>query len=152
MPAHPRTQLRLFMQHIMEHFHLLCCSICIQSWNCFYRSAFSFLQMVTRTKKIFVGGLSAPSTLEDVKNYFEQFGRVSSFLLILKNLNPVWRKSFRLETRKPCHFLLYHTIPKLLKFPEHRMRIVGLIGIWKCGIRFLDFPWKWFRLRIKIFI
>ena len=39
-----------------------------------------FLQMVTRTKKIFVGGLSAPSTLEDVKNYFEQFGRVSQFL------------------------------------------------------------------------
>jgi hypothetical protein len=36
-------------------------------------------QMVTRTKKIFVGGLSAPSTLEDVKNYFEQFGRVSTF-------------------------------------------------------------------------
>ena len=35
-------------------------------------------QMVTRTKKIFVGGLSAPSTLEDVKNYFEQFGRVSA--------------------------------------------------------------------------
>ena len=33
--------------------------------------------MVTRTKKIFVGGLSAPSTLDDVKNYFEQFGRVS---------------------------------------------------------------------------
>ena len=32
--------------------------------------------MVTRTKKIFVGGLSAPSTLEDVKKYFEQFGRV----------------------------------------------------------------------------
>ncbi|KAG8277615.1 Chromatin assembly complex, subunit 3 [Homalodisca vitripennis] len=30
--------------------------------------------MVTRTKKIFVGGLSAPTTLEDVKNYFEQFG------------------------------------------------------------------------------
>ena len=40
-----------------------------------------FLQMVTRTKKIFVGGLSAPSTLEDVKNYFEQFGRVSSFFV-----------------------------------------------------------------------
>ena len=34
--------------------------------------------MVTRTKKIFVGGLSAPSTLEDVKNYFEQFGKVGS--------------------------------------------------------------------------
>jgi hypothetical protein len=34
-------------------------------------------QMVTRTKKIFVGGLSAPSTIDDVKGYFEQFGRVS---------------------------------------------------------------------------
>lgn len=37
----------------------------------------SCLQMVTRTKKIFVGGLSAPTTLEDVKSYFEQFGPVS---------------------------------------------------------------------------
>jgi len=34
-------------------------------------------EMVTRTKKVFVGGLSAPTTLEDVKNYFQQFGRVS---------------------------------------------------------------------------
>lgn len=40
------------------------------------------LQMVTRTKKIFVGGLSAPTTLEDVKNYFEQFGPVSGEELI----------------------------------------------------------------------
>ena len=37
---------------------------------------FLSLQMVTKTKKVFVGGLSAGSTLEDVKNYFEQFGRV----------------------------------------------------------------------------
>lgn len=36
-----------------------------------------YFQMVTRTKKIFVGGLSAPTTLEDVKNYFEQFGPVN---------------------------------------------------------------------------
>lgn len=36
-----------------------------------------YFQMVTRTKKIFVGGLSAPTTLEDVKSYFEQFGPVS---------------------------------------------------------------------------
>lgn len=33
--------------------------------------------MVTRTKKVFVGGLSAPTTIEDIKNYFQQFGRVS---------------------------------------------------------------------------
>ena len=35
--------------------------------------------MVTRTKKVFVGGLSAPTTIDDVKNYFQQFGRVSFF-------------------------------------------------------------------------
>ena len=38
--------------------------------------------MVTRTKKIFVGGLSAPTTLEDVKSYFEQFGKVFGTLAI----------------------------------------------------------------------
>lgn len=37
-----------------------------------------FLQMVTRTKKIFVGGLSANTVVEDVKQYFEQFGKVST--------------------------------------------------------------------------
>lgn len=36
--------------------------------------------MVTRTKKIFVGGLSANTVVEDVKQYFEQFGKVSSCL------------------------------------------------------------------------
>ncbi|NWR75999.1 MSI1H protein, partial [Centropus unirufus] len=33
-------------------------------------------KMVTRTKKIFVGGLSVNTTVEDVKQYFEQFGKV----------------------------------------------------------------------------
>uniref|UniRef100_A0A8D0CK62 Musashi RNA-binding protein 2b n=1 Tax=Scleropages formosus TaxID=113540 RepID=A0A8D0CK62_SCLFO len=32
-------------------------------------------KMVTRTKKIFVGGLSANTVVEDVKQYFEQFGK-----------------------------------------------------------------------------
>jgi len=32
--------------------------------------------MVTRTKKLFVGGLSASTTIEDVRSYFEQFGKV----------------------------------------------------------------------------
>jgi RNA-binding protein Musashi len=39
-------------------------------------------KMVTRTKKIFVGGLSAPTTLEDVKNYFEQFGKIEDAMLM----------------------------------------------------------------------
>lgn len=35
-------------------------------------------QMVTKTKKIFVGGLSAQTTVEDVKMYFSSFGKVST--------------------------------------------------------------------------
>lgn len=42
---------------------------------------FSF-QMVTRTKKIFVGGLSANTVVEDVKQYFEQFGKVRLLLFL----------------------------------------------------------------------
>ncbi|KAJ8379440.1 hypothetical protein SKAU_G00002180 [Synaphobranchus kaupii] len=33
-------------------------------------------KLVTRTKKIFVGGLSVNTTIEDVKQYFDQFGKV----------------------------------------------------------------------------
>ena len=40
----------------------------------------SLLQPVTRTKKIFVGGLAAQTTPDDLKNYFQQFGKVSPML------------------------------------------------------------------------
>lgn len=33
--------------------------------------------MVTKTKKIFIGGLSAATTVDDVKNYFQQYGKVT---------------------------------------------------------------------------
>ena len=39
--------------------------------------------MVTRTKKIFVGGLSANTTVEDVKKYFEQYGKVEDAMLMI---------------------------------------------------------------------
>uniref|UniRef100_A0A8C9UF23 Uncharacterized protein n=1 Tax=Serinus canaria TaxID=9135 RepID=A0A8C9UF23_SERCA len=42
-------------------------------------------KMVTRTKKIFVGGLSANTVVEDVKQYFEQFGKAP------------WQKSLDLD-------------------------------------------------------
>ena len=44
----------------------------------FIHNHFLSFQMVTRTKKIFVGGLSASTTLDDVKAYFSQFGKVSA--------------------------------------------------------------------------
>ncbi|XP_064234058.1 RNA-binding protein Musashi homolog 1-like [Aotus nancymaae] len=39
-------------------------------------------KMVTRTKKIFAGGLSVNTTVEDVKQYFEQFGKVDDAVLM----------------------------------------------------------------------
>ena len=61
---------------------------------------FSYFQMVTRTKKIFVGGLSAPSTLDDVKAYFEQFGRVS-------NLNLYMNKYFISQTFRALYSIYF---------------------------------------------
>uniref|UniRef100_A0A673XF62 Musashi RNA binding protein 1 n=1 Tax=Salmo trutta TaxID=8032 RepID=A0A673XF62_SALTR len=39
-------------------------------------------KLVTRTKKIFVGGLSVNTTIEDVKQYFDQFGKVDDAMLM----------------------------------------------------------------------
>ncbi|XP_076108073.1 RNA-binding protein Musashi homolog 2-like isoform X6 [Mytilus galloprovincialis] len=39
-------------------------------------------KMVTRTKKIFVGGLSASTTVEDVKNFFSGFGKIEDAMLM----------------------------------------------------------------------
>jgi len=38
-------------------------------------------KLVMRTRKIFVGGLSATTSLEDIKNYFEQFSKVKEAML-----------------------------------------------------------------------
>lgn len=39
-------------------------------------------KMITKTKKIFIGGLSATSTVDDMKQYFEQFGKVEDAMLM----------------------------------------------------------------------
>uniref|UniRef100_A0A672KKI9 RNA-binding protein Musashi homolog 2 n=1 Tax=Sinocyclocheilus grahami TaxID=75366 RepID=A0A672KKI9_SINGR len=41
-----------------------------------------YYSLVTRTKKIFVGGLSVNTTIEDVKQYFDQFGKVDDAMLM----------------------------------------------------------------------
>ena len=43
------------------------------------------LQMVTRTKKIFVGGLSTTTTLDEVRGYFAKFGEVRTAVIIRNN-------------------------------------------------------------------
>jgi len=65
------------------------------------------LQMVTRTKKIFVGGLSAPTTLEDVKNYFEQFGPVSTQHLYCVSLKSIAAINSSPQFLGPKYSLLY---------------------------------------------
>uniref|UniRef100_A0A3B3ZYK0 RNA-binding protein Musashi homolog 2 n=1 Tax=Periophthalmus magnuspinnatus TaxID=409849 RepID=A0A3B3ZYK0_9GOBI len=39
-------------------------------------------KLVTRTKKIFVGGLSVSTSIEDVRQYFDQFGKVDDAMLM----------------------------------------------------------------------
>ncbi|ESO09359.1 hypothetical protein HELRODRAFT_73357, partial [Helobdella robusta] len=40
-------------------------------------------KVMTKTRKIFVGGLSAPTTAEDIRRYFESFGTVTEAVLMI---------------------------------------------------------------------
>ena len=71
-------------------------NIYMNSKSSFRASLFPPQKNLTKTRKIFVGGLSAPTTSEDIRKYFEKFGPVSceeeglfnvSVLLIFKNLS-----------------------------------------------------------------
>ena len=43
-------------------------------------------RMVTRTKKIFIGGLAGSTTMEDIKKYFERFGPVEDACIMFDEL------------------------------------------------------------------
>ena len=54
--------------------------------------------MVTRTKKIFVGGLSTTTTLDEVKEYFAKFGEVR----VVSNYEIMIYPDNDFRSRMPC--------------------------------------------------
>uniref|UniRef100_A0A672PFD3 Musashi RNA-binding protein 2b n=1 Tax=Sinocyclocheilus grahami TaxID=75366 RepID=A0A672PFD3_SINGR len=110
-------------------------------------------KMVTRTKKIFVGGLSANTVVEDVKQYFEQFEPV---LFFEKNRNRFGFVTFENEdvVEKVCE-IHFHEInnkmveckkaqPKEVMFPPGtRGRARGLpytMDAFMLGMGMLSYP------------
>lgn len=66
--------------------------------------------MVTRTKKLFIGGLSASSTVDDVRGYFEQFGKVGHLpLTSVDNIkaNCILRIAFPVRLVLTCNAWLH---------------------------------------------
>uniref|UniRef100_A0A1I7X7A7 RRM domain-containing protein n=1 Tax=Heterorhabditis bacteriophora TaxID=37862 RepID=A0A1I7X7A7_HETBA len=58
--------------------------------------------MVTKTKKVFIGGLSASSTLEDMKTYFEQYGKLILLHITVKFFMKIKYVSFMNPTLLTC--------------------------------------------------
>ena len=75
--------------------------------------------MITRTKKIFVGGLSASTTIEDVKKYFQQFGAVSTLKHFFSFFNLC--SKYRILNLKKIDFLTFETLD--LKMSRLRLKM-----------------------------
>uniref|UniRef100_A0A8C7SZN4 Musashi RNA-binding protein 2b n=1 Tax=Oncorhynchus mykiss TaxID=8022 RepID=A0A8C7SZN4_ONCMY len=110
-------------------------------------------KMVTRTKKIFVGGLSANTVVEDVKQYFEQFGKVEDAMLMFdKTTNRHRGKSVNILSPSCCAYYpaIYWCVeckkaqPKEVMFPPGtRGRARGLpytMDAFMLGMGMLSYP------------
>ena len=56
--------------------------------TCYIDKLKLIFKMVTRTKKIFVGGLSASTVQADLTSYFSTFGKVEEAMLMFDRQEP----------------------------------------------------------------
>ena len=106
--------------------------------------------MVTRTKKIFVGGLSTTTTLDEVKAYFAKFGEVwisfNACTLVLegsKSLVTDFHKNFRLKMQCWCMTNKQTVTEVLVLWHSHQKTL------WRESVRstFMKSTTKWWAFK-----
>ena len=102
-------------------------------------------KLVMRTKKIFVGGLSATTSLEDIRAYFEQFSKVKEAMLAYDKVTSRHR-GFGFVT-----FDNEDVVDKICEIHFHEINgkrlIVNFIEILQVFNLFNFFKVKWLRAR-----
>lgn len=60
--------------------------------------------MVTRTKKIFVGGLSANTVVEDLKAYFGTYGKVNTRIFFFEFISQRAELKYLVKNQRSARF------------------------------------------------